>query len=110
MADGWTDRFESLAAPATSSEWAAAAPVIAAMLASDVVVHGWDLARATGQEYRCDPAAAEVAHRFVAETGEQGRQMGIFGAPVPVAADAPALDRALGLSGRDPGWAPAAAG
>lgn len=46
----------------------------------------------------------------MAETGEQGRQMGIFGAPVPVAADAPALDRALGLSGRDPGWAPAAAG
>ncbi|MGN9911581.1 TIGR03086 family metal-binding protein [Phytohabitans sp. LJ34] len=110
IADGWADRFGSLAVPATTSDWAGAAPVIAAMLASDVVLHGWDLARATGQEYRCDPAAAEVAHRFVAETGEQGRRMGIYAEPVPVAADAPVLDRALGLSGRDPGWVPAAAG
>jgi hypothetical protein len=22
----------------------------------EVVLHGWDLARATGQDYRCDPA------------------------------------------------------
>ncbi|BCB75924.1 TIGR03086 family metal-binding protein [Phytohabitans flavus] len=114
MADGWADRFESLAAPAVPAEWAGMArvgeaempaSVVAAMLVSDAVLHGWDLARATGQEYRCDPEVAELTYRFVLETGEQGRQMGIFAAPVPVARDAALLDRALGLSGRDPRWA-----
>lgn len=29
---------------------------------------------------------------------------GLFGPPVPVADDAPLLDRLLGLTGRDPAW------
>ncbi len=78
----------------------------ATMFATDLVIHGWDLARATGQDYRVDDDTAEMTYRFVAETAEQGRSMGIFGEPVPVAEEAPALDRALGLSGRDPGWVP----
>jgi uncharacterized protein (TIGR03086 family) len=82
------------------------AAFVATMLTSDLVIHGWDLARATGRDYRCDDAAAELTHRFVAETGEQGRGMGIYGAPVPIGADAPPLDRALALSGRDPQWTP----
>ncbi|MFI5959980.1 maleylpyruvate isomerase N-terminal domain-containing protein [Cryptosporangium sp. NPDC051539] len=35
---------------------------------------------------------------------EQGREMGVYGAPVLVAPDAPLLDRVLGLTGRDPRW------
>lgn len=77
---------------------------VATMLASDLVIHGWDLALATGQDYRCDGDLAELTLGFITETGEQGRSMGIFAEPVPVTADASALDRALGLSGRDPAW------
>ncbi len=84
------------------------APFAVAMLGTDLVIHGWDLARATGQDYRVDDDLAEQAYRFVAGTAEQGRGMGIFGEPVPVDGGAP-LDRALGLSGRDPGWSPGSA-
>jgi hypothetical protein len=35
---------------------------------------------------------------------EQGREMGLYGPQVTVPADAPALDRVLGLTGRDPAW------
>ena len=35
---------------------------------------------------------------------EQGRKMGLYGPEVAVPADAPTLDRILGLTGRDPAW------
>jgi uncharacterized protein (TIGR03086 family) len=76
------------------------------MLAADLVIHGWDLARATGQDYHVDADIAEMTRQFVADTGEQGRGMGIYSEPVPVDEDAPAFDRALALSGRDPRWSP----
>ena len=33
--------------------------------------------------------------------------MGLFAGPIMLPADAPMLDRALGLSGRDPAWSAA---
>ena len=79
------------------------APVVGAMLGADLVVHGWDLARATGQAWDVPAGDAE---RFLQGFVAQGRQMGLFADPVPVAADAGPLDRVLGLSGRDPAWRP----
>ncbi|ELP63334.1 TIGR03086 family metal-binding protein [Streptomyces turgidiscabies] len=78
--------------------------VAAAVAADELVVHGWDLARATGQEYEPDPAAVEAAHGFLAAAVEQSGGAGIFGPVVPVPDDAPLLDRVIGLSGRDPRW------
>ncbi len=34
------------------------------------------------------------------------RSSGQYGAPVPVPADAPVVDRLMGFIGRDPAWAP----
>ncbi|HEX6682798.1 MAG TPA: TIGR03086 family metal-binding protein [Candidatus Limnocylindrales bacterium] len=82
------------------------AAIAATMFTSDLVIHSWDLARATGQDYACGDDTAEMALEFVTAMGEQGRGMGIFLEPVPVAEQAPALEKALGLSGRDPGWNP----
>ncbi|MEV5367151.1 TIGR03086 family metal-binding protein [Streptomyces cellulosae] len=77
----------------------------AAVALDELVIHGWDLARATGQPYTPDPAALQSAHAFLLAAAEEGdRGEGIFGPVVPVPADAPLLDRTLGLSGRDPRW------
>ncbi|MEU2600209.1 TIGR03086 family metal-binding protein [Streptomyces hirsutus] len=85
--------------------------VAGAVAADELVVHGWDLARATGQDHAPDPAALEAAHTFLlaaaAEPGRDGGE-GIFGPVVPVPSDAPLLDRTVGLSGRDPEWTPKA--
>ncbi|WP_329188792.1 TIGR03086 family metal-binding protein [Streptomyces sp. NBC_01428] len=82
-------------------------PVAGAVVADELVVHGWDLARATGQEYTPDEAALQAAHGFLAAVAEDPTGGGgIFGPVVPVPDDTPLLDRAIGLSGRDPGWTP----
>jgi uncharacterized protein (TIGR03086 family) len=81
--------------------------VAGAVAADELVVHGWDLARATGQEYEPDEVALRAAYGFlVAAAANSGPGEGVFGPVVPVPDDAPLLDRVIGLSGRDPGWKP----
>jgi uncharacterized protein (TIGR03086 family) len=75
---------------------------IAAMLIAEMVLHGWDIAKATGQDYRCDDAVARNVLKTVEAQGELFRQYQGFAAIVPVPDDAAAFDRALALSGRDP--------
>ncbi|MGX1563778.1 TIGR03086 family metal-binding protein [Streptomyces sp. NPDC055506] len=78
---------------------------IAGLVATDeLVIHGWDLARATGQHYAPDPAALRICHDFLAAAADDPDRGEIFGPVVPVEADAALLDRAVGLSGREPGW------
>jgi uncharacterized protein (TIGR03086 family) len=73
----------------------------------ELVLHGWDLARATGQQFRCDPASTAAVLAFTtasAEPDQAAGRDGLFGPVVDVGEDAPALDRALGFAGRDPAW------
>lgn len=130
LPDGWRElaaaRLDSLATawadPAAYDGLATAGGVempgsVTALVALDeVVVHGWDLARATGQEYDADPASVVACLEFVSsfeppagdadETGDAG-DAGLFGPPVPVPDDAPVLDRLVGAAGRRPHWVPA---
>ncbi|AXK33810.1 TIGR03086 family protein [Streptomyces armeniacus] len=81
------------------------AEVCALVAADELLIHGWDLARATGQPYAGDPALTGAVFEFLRQSAEEsGEGEGLFGPPVPVPSDAPLLDRAVGLSGRDPGW------
>src|SRR5580700_9391175 len=80
------------------------AAAIAAMLIAAMVLHGWDIAQATGQDYHCDDAVARNVLKTVEAQGELFRQYQGFAAIVPVADDATAFDRALALSGRDPDY------
>ncbi|UYM03583.1 TIGR03086 family metal-binding protein [Solicola gregarius] len=79
---------------------------IAGIVATDeLVIHGWDLARATGQQYDCDPETTQVIFGFTQQSAEAGSE-GVFGPPVEVPENAPLFDRALGYAGRDPAWRP----
>jgi uncharacterized protein (TIGR03086 family) len=80
------------------------AHMIGAMAIGEVVVHGWDLARATGQQVSWDEELLTFLYDEVAKTAELGREMQAYGQEVPVPRDAPVLDRMLGLTGRDPHW------
>jgi uncharacterized protein (TIGR03086 family) len=75
----------------------------------ELVVHGWDVARASGQPYDADPRLLEAVHDFVApfsEPGQEAARQGLFGPVVEVPEEAPLLDRVIGLTGRDPAWSP----
>ncbi|WP_214414948.1 TIGR03086 family metal-binding protein [Sphaerisporangium fuscum] len=84
------------------------AEIAGAAAFNEVIVHGWDLATATGRLYPGDdPALGEALRtalswvRSVAEQNPDGSP-GLFGPPVAVPDDAPLLDRLLGLTGRRP--------
>jgi uncharacterized protein (TIGR03086 family) len=79
---------------------------IAAMLIMEMVLHGWDIAEATGQNYRCDDALAGAVLTTVQAQAEMFRQYRGFADAVPVPEGATTFDRALSLSGRDPRWTP----
>lgn len=86
---------------------------VAGVVALDeVVVHGWDLAVATGRDFSYEPTLLTAALEFVRSTVAEnpGGSPGLFGPPVPVADDASPLSRLIALTGRDPAWNPAGQG
>lgn len=66
----------------------------------DTLVHGWDLAKATGQSTGMPEDAAEAALAFTTKMMKDKR-IG-FGDPVPVPDDASVTDRLVGWLGRQP--------
>ena len=69
---------------------------------SDVLVHTWDLARATGLDEALDPAEVARLLDGLAEVGDALEQSGHYGPRVPVPDDADDQTRALALMGRGP--------
>jgi len=86
---------------------------VAGVVALDeIVIHGWDLAMATGQPYRCDQPTLEAVRGFLersARPDQQQARSAIFGPVIGVPDGAPLLDLVVGLAGREPSWAPARA-
>jgi uncharacterized protein (TIGR03086 family) len=108
LAEAWRD-------PAAWTGMTKAGPVdlpgeIGGLVALDeIVVHGWDVARATGQPFDVDPVTLQAVHDLVIQfsgPGTEEQRAGGFGPEIAVPADAPLLDRVLGMVGREPGWRP----
>lgn len=68
----------------------------------DLVVHGWDLARATGQDEHIDPAAAREVYEALLPMDETMRAPGAFGPKVDVPDGADDQTRMLAFLGRQP--------
>jgi uncharacterized protein (TIGR03086 family) len=66
----------------------------------DVLVHGWDLAVATGQDYALDPQLMQACQQVIEPQLEAFRRAGALGPQVAVPADASAQTRFLALLGR----------
>ncbi|MEU2280801.1 TIGR03086 family metal-binding protein [Streptomyces sp. NPDC013178] len=75
---------------------------LAGMIVKETAVHGWDVAVSTGQTFHVSDGAARMTLDVVERHADLYRQYDGFADPVPVPADAPAFERALGASGRDP--------
>ncbi|RSD14784.1 TIGR03086 family metal-binding protein [Amycolatopsis eburnea] len=93
---GATERIVHLSfgdTPASDYRW---------QLATDLVVHTWDLARGTGSGQPIRDDFAEVLLAVMGSRLRSRQGSGTIGDGVPVADGAPAADRLLSLAGRDP--------
>jgi uncharacterized protein (TIGR03086 family) len=68
----------------------------------DLLVHTWDLARATGQDERLDPAEASGFLAGIEPWDAALRGSGHYGARVPVPDDADDQTKLLAFTGRRP--------
>jgi uncharacterized protein (TIGR03086 family) len=79
---------------------------VAGVVALDeLLIHGWDLAVATGQPASYDGPELVAVYANVQHFRAEGIE-GLFGPAVEVPDDAPLFDKVLSLAGRDPGWQP----
>jgi uncharacterized protein (TIGR03086 family) len=124
LGDGWRGRIpRDLAALAQAwsepASWTgmtriagddSPAEVVGLVLADELAVHGWDVARASGQPYACEPDILDAALRFLSMFASPEAPAGPdvpFGPARILLDEAPLLDRVVGMAGRDPGWSPA---
>lgn len=84
----------------------AASPAVevASLIITEMALHGWDVAAATGQEFDVSSEAGRFLLGVVEEQAEMYRQYDGFAEPVTVNPGAPPFRTALALSGRDPDW------
>ncbi|WP_329520325.1 TIGR03086 family metal-binding protein [Spirillospora sp. NBC_01491] len=105
-AEAWTDPAAWEGDTSLSGGGGMSAAYIGGIVFGEFVLHGWDLAVATGQHPDLPADLVEAAHRQLVPTAAMAREYAVFGPEVPVPEESPQLDRLLGLSGRDPDWKP----
>jgi uncharacterized protein (TIGR03086 family) len=77
------------------------AAIVDQVVSADLVWHGWDLARATGQDDTIDPVEVENAGKGVGQFDDSVlRQPGVLGPALDPPADADAQTRLLAFMGR----------
>ncbi len=78
------------------------ATAAASVTIEELVIHAWDLASATGQNYQADDDLTHVALQVV--TGGQSSENDFYARPKEIDENAPIFHKALAMSGRAPDW------
>jgi uncharacterized protein (TIGR03086 family) len=74
---------------------------------NELIVHGWDLAVATGQPYSPAEPNLMASYQLASSIPDDPEaRRGLFGPRVSVRDDASLLERTLAAAGRDPHWRP----
>lgn len=102
VADAWSSPAAWTGTTSMMSPDPLPAPMIGGMVLGEFVVHTWDLARTADLRPEWPAEILTATHEAVLGMAEQGREMGIFGAAVGVADDAPLVDRIVAATGRTP--------
>jgi uncharacterized protein (TIGR03086 family) len=93
----------SLEQPAVLPIGTVPAEVALRIAAGDLVVHGWDLAAATGQAFDpTDELVAEIDGFYRVAIGDELRDGDTFASEIELPADARPLDRLVAFAGRQP--------
>lgn len=71
----------------------------------ELLLHGWDLARATERPFRPDHASVTACLDFLASLSAEDRSQP-FAAAVELSSGSTDLERLLAIGGRSPKWAP----
>ncbi len=74
--------------------------LVGRLVCTDLLVHTWDLARATGQDETLDPGGVSAAQVFLSSIDDAIRVPGGFADKITPAADADAQTRFLNFCGR----------
>jgi uncharacterized protein (TIGR03086 family) len=69
---------------------------------SDQLLHGWDLARSTGQEATMPDGLPDAAYSLIHGRFTEEQRKGVFKPEIPVGPEVSAQDRLLAYTGRDP--------
>lgn len=106
LADAWAEPA-AWEGDATAGGVTLPASIMGLVALNEVAVHGWDLATATGQPYRLDPATIDTLTPFIAQDADdQAAREGIYAPPVQPGPNATPQDHLLALTGRNPDWRP----
>jgi uncharacterized protein (TIGR03086 family) len=100
MLDALVDEVTASSAVRTASGEQPFEVLVGRLVCADVLIHTWDLARATGQDEQLDPAAVAVCGDFLFPIDESIRRPGGFAPKIEPAAGADAQTRLLNFCGR----------
>ena len=99
--DGWRSvDLDSMVSGPVGTEMPASAA--ASILPVELVLHGWDLAQASGQQIHISDELVDYLRALAEMVVPPARQSGAFADEVPSAADSSAIDRLAAFAGRRP--------